>query len=139
MNEPMEQLKKILATLKNPRTLGMIALALALGAAGVGIGWKGYLEPQRAIARTQFQAHNTLLRLYDLQMAYGEAHESFANDLDTLLAGAADAASIRDRLKASVDLNTLAVIGDDKRFRLEANVLDPLRTSIKIRGPVGAR
>jgi len=36
-----------------------------------------------------------------------------------------------------VDLNTLAVIGDENRFRLEANVSDPLRTSIKIRGPVG--
>ncbi len=135
----MEQLKNALAAFKEPRTLGTLVLALAIGAAASGIGWKVYLEPQRAIARTQFQAHNTLLRLYDLQMAYGEARGAFANDLEALLAGAADAPQIRASLKASVDLNTLAVIGDDKRFRLEANVLDPLRTSIKIRGPVGER
>jgi len=135
----MEQLKKALATFKEPRTLGMIALALAIGAAASGIGWKVYLEPQRAIARTQFLAHNTLVKLYDLQMAYGETHGVFANDLDSLLTGAADAAQIRAQLKASVDINTLAVLGDDQRFRLEANVLDPMRTSVKIRGPVGER
>ncbi|MDO8756968.1 MAG: hypothetical protein Q7J64_03055 [Elusimicrobiota bacterium] len=135
----MEQLKQALAQLKQPRTLGIIALALAIGAAGAGIGWKIYLEPHRAIARTRFQAHNTLVRMYDLQMAHREAHGSFANDIDALLAAAPDAVAIRANLKSSVDLATLAVIGDEKRFRLEANVLDPLRTSVKIRGPVGER
>lgn len=135
----MEQLKRGLAQLKQPRTLGIIALALAIGAAGAGIGWKVYLEPLRAIAQTQFRAHNTLVKLYDLQLAHHEAHGAFANDIDALLAAAPDAAEIRAQLKSSVDLNTLAVIGDDKRFRLEANVLDPLRTSVKIRGPVGER
>lgn len=135
----MEQLKLALARMKEPRSLGIIALALAIGAAGAAIGGKVYLEPQREIARTQFRAHNTLVKLYDLQMAHREAKGAFANDLDTLLGGVPDAAAIRADLKSSVDLNTLAVIGDAKRFRLEANVADPLRTSIKIRGPVGER
>jgi len=135
----MEQFKLALARLKEPRNLGMIALALALGAAAAGIGWKVYLEPQRAIAQTRFRAHNTLVKLYDLQMAYYKANGRFANELDALLAGAPEAAKIREELKSSVDLNTLAVIGDENRFRLEANVSDPLRTSIKIRGPVGER
>jgi len=137
MDEHMEYLKRALAQFKDPRTLAMIALALAIGAAASGLGWKFYLEPQRAIARTQFKAHNTLLKLYDLQMAHREANGRFANDIDTLLGGVPGAADIRAELKASVDLNTLAVIGDENRFRLEANVSDPLRTSIKIRGPVG--
>lgn len=135
----MEYLKRALAQSKDPRTLGLIALSLAIGAAASGIGWKFYLEPQRAIARTRFQAHNTLVKLYDLQMAHREANGRFANDIDTLLNGVPGAADIRAELKASVDLNTLAVIGDENRFRLEANVSDPLRTSIKIRGPVGER
>lgn len=135
----MEYLKRALAQLKDPRTLGMIALSLAIGAAASGIGWKFYLEPQREIARTRFKAHNTLVKLYDLQMAHHEANGRFANDIDTLLNGVPGAADIRAELKASVDLNTLAVIGDENRFRLEANVSDSQRTSIKIRGPVGER
>jgi len=46
---------------------------------------------------------------------------------------------LREKLKATVDINTLAVVGDANRFRLEVNVLDPQRTSVKIRGPLGER
>ena len=103
------------------------------------MGWKLYLQPLRAIADIRFQSHECLMRLYDLQMAYHEANGTFANDLDTLLASASDGAQLRAKLQASVDLGTLAVIGDENRFRLEANVLDPQRTSVKIRGPLGER
>ncbi|MEK7233743.1 MAG: hypothetical protein AAB268_08000 [Elusimicrobiota bacterium] len=123
----------------DPRTLSIIALSLALGAVGAGIGWHIYLKPIRAVASTRYQSHLCLMRLYDLQMAYRTAHETFANDLDTLLAAAPDGAQLREKLKATVDINTLAVVGDATRFRLEVNILDPERTSVKIRGPVGKR
>lgn len=126
-------------SLADRRTLTYVALALALGAAGAGVGWRFYLKPLRAIADTRYQSHLCLMRLYDLQMAYRGANGTFANDLDALLASAPDGGRLREQLKASVDLDTLAVIGDANRFRLEANVLDPERTSVKIRGPLGER
>ena len=116
-----------------------LAIAASLGLAGIGAFQKFYLKPQRAIADIQYQSHLGLMRLYDLQMAYHGANGAYANDLDTLLMSAPDGAQLREQLKASVDINTLAVLGDAKRFRLEANVLDPRRTSVKIRGPLGKR
>lgn len=130
------QLKRALT---EPRTLFVVALALALGAAGAGVGWKLFLQPARAIAAIRYQSHLGLMRLYDLQVAYHGAHGTYANDLDTLLASAPDGAKLRAQLAATMDINTLAVIGDATRFRLEANVLDPQRTSVKIRGPLGGR
>lgn len=127
------------ARFTDPRTLAYIALSLGLGAAGAGIGRQVYLKPIRALADTRYQSHLALMRLYDLQVAYRAANGTYANDLDTLLAAAPDAAQIREKLKATVDLNTLAVVGDASRFRLEANVLDPQRTSVKLRGPLGER
>lgn len=126
-------------SLADRRTQTYLALSLALGAAGAGVGWRFYLKPLRAIADTRYQSHLCLMRLYDLQMAYRGANGTFANDLDSLLASAPDGGRLREQLKASVDLDTLAVIGDANRFRLEANVLDPERTSVKIRGPLGER
>ena len=138
---PSEQtfFSRIKAGFTDKRALSYIALALALGGAGAGLGWKIYLKPLRATAYTRYNSHLCLMRLYDLQMAYRGAHGAFANDLDALLAFAPDGIQLRDKLKANVDLNTLAVIGDTNRFRLEVNVLDPERTSVKIRGPLGAR
>ncbi|MBI4062047.1 MAG: hypothetical protein HY403_11540 [Elusimicrobia bacterium] len=122
-----------------PRTLLRIALSLTLGAAGAGVGWRLYLKPKRAIAEIRYQSHLCLMRLYDLQMAYRGAHGVFAGDLETLLASAPDGAQLREKLRSSVDLETLAVVGGADRFRLEANVLDPQRTSVKLRGPLGKR
>jgi hypothetical protein len=133
---PFAKLKR---SLVEPRTLFYVALALALGAAGTGITWRFYLKPIRAVAETRYRAQAGLIRLYDLQVAYRKANGAYANDLDTLLMSAPDGAQLREKLKASVDLNTLAVVGDANRFRLEANVLDPERTSVKIRGPLGQR
>ena len=127
---------QVLRKLREPRTLGSIALALALGAAGAGVYWQLALKPMRAVAATQYQSHIALMRLYDLQVAYGDANGRYANDLDALLMSAPDGAQLREKLKGCVDLNTLAVVGDANGFKFEANVLDPSRTSVKIRGPM---
>ena len=127
------------STFTNRRNLLFIAIAVALGAAGAAVGSHLYLKPVRAIADSRYQSHLCMIRLYDLQMAYRGAHETYANDLDTLLATAPDAAELRAKLQANVDINTLAVVGDADRFRLEANVLDETRTAVKIRGPLGKR
>ena len=130
---------KLKAGLTNPRTLATIAVAAAVGVAGAFGVAKLYLAPIRAVSDTRFLSHECLMRLYDLQMAYHGAHGVYANDLETLLTGVTDAAQLRDKLKRSVDLNTLAVVGDANRFRLEINILDAQRTSVKIRGPLGRR
>lgn len=119
----------------------MMALALVavLVLAGAGAIWKFYVLPIREISNIRFQAHGCLMRLYDLQMAYHGTHGAYANDLETLLASVPDGALLREKLKASVDINTLAVVGDSERFRLEINMLDPKRTSVKIRGPLSQR
>lgn len=147
MNLPMEDntqasqtfIERIKSSWKEPRTLFFVALALTIGAAGAAVGWKVYLKPVRAIADIRYQSHLGLMRLYDLQVAYHGAHGAYANDLDTLLASSPDGAQLRAKLAATMDITTLAVIGDAERFRLEANVLDPQRTSVKIRGPLGER
>jgi len=126
---------KLKRSFTDPRILSLLALAVLAGAAGAGIGWRIYLKPMRAIAQTRYQSHVCLMRLYDLQMAHRKAHGTFANGLDALLVDAPDGAELREKLKVSTDINTLAVVGDAKRFRLEVNVLDPTRTSVKIRGP----
>lgn len=125
--------------LKNPRFIPMLLLALACAGVGTAIGYQVYLKPLRAIADTRYQSHKALMRLYDLQMAYRGSHGVFANDLDTLLASAPDGEKIRAVLKATVDINTLAVVGDANRFRLEANILDSERTAVKFRGPAAGR
>jgi hypothetical protein len=130
---PLAELK---SKLRQPRTWLFIVLALALGAAGAGAYWQLALKPMRAVAYTQYQSHLALMRLYDLQVAYRGANGTYANDLDTLLMSAPDGAQLRAKLKGCVDINTLVVAGDAARFKLEANVLDPSRTSVKIRGPM---
>lgn len=122
-----------------PRTYAYLALTLALAAAGTGAGWRFYLKPILATADIRYRSHQCLMRLYDLQIAYQDAHGVFANDLDTLLASASDGPQLHEKLRGSVDLNTLAVLGDASRFRLEVNILDPERTAVKIRGPLGER
>ncbi|MDP3543573.1 MAG: hypothetical protein Q8T11_13975 [Elusimicrobiota bacterium] len=130
---------RLKAKLTEPRTLYIIAAALAAGAAGSAVGRHIYLKPIRAVAAVRYQSHQGLMRLYDLQLAYHAQHGTYADGLDTLLASTPDGTQLREKLKAVVDLETLAVIGDEDRFRLEANVLDPQRTSVKIRGPLDER
>lgn len=132
-------LAKLKASLTDPRILFFVAVALATGAGGAALGWRFYLKPIRALAAVRYQSHLGLMKLYDLQLAYHASHGTFANDLDALLASAPDGPRLRAQLAATMDITTLAVIGDEKRFRLEANVLDPQRTSVKIRGQLGER
>jgi len=130
---------KIKASLTDKRIWGFIVLAMVLGGAGAAIGRKFLIQPLRDVADIQFRSHEGLLRLYALQKDYHRAHGTFANDLDTLLASAPDGAELRKKLAATMDIETLAVIGDEDDFRLEANVLDTKRTSVKIRGQLDER
>ena len=121
--------------LRDKNTWLYVGLACALGALAAFAGGRILLKPMRQLTVVRYQSHQGLMRLYELQVGYRAAHGTYANDLETLLASAPDGAQVRERLRTSVDLNTLAVVGDANRFRLEANVLDPDRTSVKIRGP----
>ena len=130
MNAVKQQFQRML-------TPGFLLLSLACGAVGTAAGWTLWLKPQQAIAQKRYQTHQALMRLYDMQMAYRNGRGTFANDLDSLLASASDGARVREILHANADDGTLTVVGDAQKFRLEANVLDPERTVIKIRGPMG--
>jgi len=133
---PLSASAQVIAKFKEPRVLGIIALALALGAAASVAYRQVVLIPMRGVANIQYESHVALMRLYDLQVAYRDANGRYANDLDTLLMSSPDGAQLREKLKTYVDLNTLAVAGDARGFRFEANVLDPSRTSVKIKGPM---
>ena len=133
---PLSPSAQFIAKFKEPRVLALIALALALGAAAAGAYRQLVLKPMRAVAEIQLQSHIALMRLYDLQLAYRDANGRYASDLDTLLMSSPDGARVRENLKRYLDLNTLVVLGDARGFRFEANVLDPSRTSVKLRGPM---
>lgn len=136
---PPSYIDRIKKSLSDPRAIALIVLMFALAAAGSLAARKFYLKPLREVANARYQSHLGLMRLYDLQLAYHKAHGTYANDLDTILASAPDGAELRAKLAACVDINTLAVIGDANRFRLEVNVRDGERTPVKIRGPLGER
>ena len=136
---PSSPLARLKASLSDTRALVIVGLVLAGAAAGSAVYKKVVLKPELALATMRFDSQMGLMRLYDLQMEYRKSHEAYANDLETLLATAPDGAQLRDKLKASTDITTLAVIGDADRFRLEANIRDPQRTLVKIRGPLGER
>ncbi len=120
-----------------PKTLVITGLSCVLLGLGCLAYWTAELKPQLDLAQKRFESHTAMMRLFDLQKTYLEAHGAYANDLDALLAGAPDADKLRETLKNSVDINTLVIRGDDKRFRIEANILDPDRTLVKFRGPTG--
>ena len=123
----------------SPRSLAAMAVAGVLSAAAAYGYWKTVLKPLQEISEKRYKSHMTLMRLYELQLAYRKTHETYAKDLDSLLASAADGPQLRAQLQATVDMATLAVIGDADRFRLEANILDHERTLVKFRGPTGGR
>ena len=125
--------EKFKAGLTDPRTLVTIAIAALVGVAGAFGVAKLYLAPIRAVSDTRFLSHECLMRLYDLQIAYHGAHGVYANDLETLLTGVTDAAQLRDKLKRSVDLNTLAVVGDARAFGEKKNPLNRYSPAFKSR------
>lgn len=130
---------RVLRVSLEPRNLAKIAVSAVLAGVGAFGYWSTQLKPLQQTAEVRYRSHMAMMRLIELQDAYFKAHATYANDLDSLLAGAPDAAKLRDDLKSSVDFNTLAVIGTAQRYRLEANVLDPERTAVKFRGTAPGR
>jgi hypothetical protein len=120
-----------------PKMLLLLGLSTVLSGVGCFAYWQFAMKPQLEAAQTHYRAHIAMMRLWDLQKAYHAAHGTYANDLDSVLAGAPDADKLRETLKNNTDINTLVVRGDEKRFRLEANILDSERTLLKFRGPTG--
>ncbi|NNN04896.1 MAG: hypothetical protein HKL90_03250 [Elusimicrobia bacterium] len=110
--------------------------ALVVGAAASGAAWRLWLKPQNDAQRKRFETTEDVLELYGLQLKYARAHGFYASDLDALLALAPDGAARKARMAGHLDLTTLAVVGDAKKFKIEANVLDDDRTLVKILGPI---
>ncbi len=117
-------------------SLRLLFGALILGAAASGAAWQIWLKPLRVAQRQRFETTKDVLELYGLQLKYARAHGFYAGDLDALLALAPDGAARKARMAGHLDLTTLAVVGDAKKFKIEANVLDDDRTLIKIMGPI---
>ena len=113
-----------------------VVLGGALGTAIAGAWWKIWVVPEQAIIHKRYQSTMEIARMYGLQLSYKRAHGKFANDFPSLLTVEPDAAELKASLAANVDMATLTVVGDEKRFKIELNVLDPQRTPIRIRGPI---
>jgi hypothetical protein len=122
-----------------PRTILTILAAMAVGAAAAGVWRQVWLKPRQALTQKRVDATLDLARLYGLQLAYKKAHGTFANDLGALLPLSPEGAALKADLAANADMSTFVVAGDAQRFKIELNVLDPERTSIKIRGPLTPR
>jgi len=123
-------------TLLAPRSLKLICGALALGAAVSGGAWKLWLQPQRDLAERRYATSLDVAKLYGLQKRYYRLKGVYANDVDSLLALEPDGAALKARMGEHLDLATLTVVGNAKQFKIEANVLNPERTLVKIRGPI---
>lgn len=121
--------------LTDRRTWLAVGAGLAVGAVGAGVGWQVWLKPQRELAQLRFDTMNDVLKMYGLQTAYKQAHGTYANDLETLLASSPDRAAFKARLASHVDINTVAVVNEGAKFKIEVNVLDKDRTLVKIKGP----
>ena len=120
-------------------TLHVIAGGLALGAAAAGVWWKFWAVPEQAIVQKRYQSTLDIARMYGLQLSYKRAHGIYANDFPSLLTVEPEAAALKASLAANVDMNTLTVVGDANKFKIELNVLDGDRTPIKVKGPVAPR
>jgi hypothetical protein len=113
-----------------------VVLGGALGTAIAGAWWKIWVVPEQAIIHKRYQSTMDIARMYGLQLTYKRAHGTFANDFASLLTVEPDAAALKASLAANIDMTTLTVVGDEKRFKIELNVLDAERTPIRIRGPI---
>ena len=125
--------------LTGKRPLLAIAGAAALGAAAAGLWQRAVVAPKRALSDRRFHSTIDIAKLYALQVSYKQARGAYANDLSALLSIAPDGAALKADLAANVDMNTLAVVGDAEKFKIEVNVLDDDRTLIKIKGPIAPR
>lgn len=116
-----------------------IAAVALVGAAAAGAWWKLWLVPEQAIIQKRYRSSMDIARLYGLQLSYKRAHGTFANDFASLLTVAPEAAELKADLAANVDMNTLTVVGDANKFKIELNVLDAERTPIRVKGPIEDR
>lgn len=116
---------------------GLLLLAVGLlAAAGLTGNYLLAVKPEFERTRLRAEAQMDLLRLEELQLAYRKRYALYAADLEALLRSAPDAgAALRSSLKAHTHLDTLVVAGDAEKYRLEANVRDPERTLLVIKGP----
>ncbi|MFI5362502.1 MAG: hypothetical protein ACHQ49_11075 [Elusimicrobiota bacterium] len=136
MDEPRTTWKE---RLTHQTTILAVAGGLVLGAAGTAAWWRVSFAPSRALTEKRVQATLDIARLYALELSYKQAHGAYANDLNALLSAGRDGAALKASLAANVDMNTLAVVGDAQKFKIELNVLDAGRTLIKVKGPVVPR
>jgi hypothetical protein len=125
--------------LNEPRTWLVIAGGVLAGAVATGVWWKYSLVPDQALVQKRYQSTMDIARMYGLQLAYKRAHGTYANDFASLLSVAPEAAELKASLAANVDMNTLTVVGDANKFKIELNVLDSERTPIRVKGPVAER
>jgi hypothetical protein len=125
--------------LNEPRTWLVIAGGLLVGAAAAGVWWKFWLVPEKALVEKRYQSTLDIARLYGLQLSYKRVHGTYANDFASLLSVAPEAAELKGSLAANVDMNTLTVVGDANKFKIELNVLDGDRTPIRVKGPVAEK
>lgn len=126
---------RIKERLTNKRLYVLLAIAVVVGLGGGRLGRKILLAPKIKALELQNATLTDLTELYRLQKAHFAARGTYANDLDSLLAIAPTGAQLRERMSRHMDMNTVTVVGDEKRFKLEANVLDKERTLIKLKGP----
>jgi hypothetical protein len=128
-----------LASLASPKALKILAISIALGVGSFAATYFLVYGPARATAKRRYDAQMAMLKLYDLQTAYRAARGTYAGSLEELLASSPEGPALRAELAANADINTLTVVGDEEKFKLEANVLDSERTLIKIKGPLEER
>lgn len=123
--------------LLTPPSFLSIAAGLAVGAAITSGIWWFYTKPKVEAAHKIYDATKDLWALYDLQMENKRSSGVYINGLDALLATTKDGAALKARMAGHVDLNTVTIVGDAEKFKVELNVLDKDRTFLKVRGPLG--
>lgn len=125
--------------LSHPKTFLAVAAGMAVGALGVAGGWQFYLKPLRRVADLRYETMQDVSTLFGLQLHYKKVRGVYAPDLETLLSLSPDREDFKARMREHLDLNTIAVVGDAEKFKVEANVLDAERTLIRIKGPIETR
>lgn len=134
MDAPARMTFKERAT--HPMTLAAVAAGLVVGGLAAAGGWWIALKPARETAERRYSTMQEISTLYGLQLQYKQLKGVYAGDLDALLSLMPDRDAFKARLAAHVDMNTLAVVGDAEKFKIEANVLDKERTLVRLKGPV---
>lgn len=122
--------------LQSPRALAAVLAGAIAGGAITGGYWRFSVKPKLEAAQKLYNATMDMWALYDLQMESKKSAGTYANGLDALLAKAKDGRALKTRLAGHVDLNTITIVGDAEKFKVELNILDADRTLIKIHGPL---